>query len=141
MLQYDLRDVVIRLRRARKRGLGGEELQELVLVEACRRQDEGRDDMYVGEEDSEILDVLTDVEIARLNEVRTAFRMTCFALGLDPALYQEKLHLHPGVLRYVLTADAAELPTERGWASWTRAFTTVNVPSADCTTNAHEAAA
>ncbi|WP_435660455.1 hypothetical protein [Leisingera caerulea] len=137
---YRLDDVVARLRggngssadtgpkSVRPRGLYGDELASLVQIDAERRLEAMRDDMYC-EGRSPLLNVLTDAENERLAEMRAAFRYTAVACGFSPDLYMDRLPRHPAIIRYVLTGDRAELPTLEGWASWSRAFCIVNVPT------------
>ena len=126
---YRLRDVVVRLRHVRPRGLYGDELSSIVAQDAERRCEAPLDDIHVGEDPegvSALLRALTHAETERLRDIRVAFRHTCAACGLTPDLYINRLVLHPGIFRFVLTGDEAEIPTLYGWPSFTRAFCAAN---------------
>jgi len=140
---YRLRDVVVRLRDklpttnskdhcVRQGGLYGEDLANIVALDALRRREMEVDDIYVGDDPDGIRDLLrslTEDETERYRDMRVAFTYAAAACGLTPERYVDRLILHPAILRYTLTGDEEELPTLHGWPSWARAFATVNLPN------------
>lgn len=137
---YRLRDVVARLRDklptdngkdhcVRQGGLYGEDLENIVALDALRRREMDVDDIYVGDDPDSIaalLRALTEEETERLRDMRIAFTYAAAACGLSPERYVDKLILHPAILRYTLTGDEEELPTLHGWPSFARAFAVTN---------------
>jgi hypothetical protein len=133
---YALIDIVPRLRATRAAGLEGGDLAALVTFDAAVRGRRSADDLWLGGDDAgaratAFLECLSDEERTRAREVGRTIRSAITAAGLTDA---DRLALtamiQPGIVRYVLSGDRAELPVgQRGEESFARALWAMNPPS------------
>ena len=139
---YTLADVVARLRDARKRGLHGGLLRDMVDLDVERRATRGVTGpaAHLGTDlparATIVLASLSPKELVRFVEVRTHIRagvLTAFwnrIANVDSVTYDLAV-LHPSVLLMVLTGEADELPDSAAeWVSWSTIFVLTNAPSA-----------
>ncbi|WP_167647627.1 hypothetical protein [Mameliella alba] len=132
---YDLPTVVARLRERRKRGCFGDDLAALVDADTFERLEirGGQDELFLGDDalgrSVDFYAALVGEEAPRASAVRREVRKGAVSAGLIGVdrLSQVAL-LQPGIVRYILTGQADELPRGDGWRSFTSGLWAVNAP-------------
>lgn len=129
---YALPEAVARLRERRARGLSGDDLARVVEFDTVSRSAMESDFLWVGEyaqrRAAAFFTCLEGKEPERARDCMKAVRNAAIACGLPviSPLGQIAL-LHPGIVRFVLTDDPAELPVgDAGWVSFAKALWAVN---------------
>lgn len=133
-LSYRLADVLPRIRERRPRGLSAAEARSLVEVDRVKRS-YGEDTLYLGEDAPSracrLINSLTKAERERLSYCQSQFTAALVEKLLDRTVFERievlrsVLALHPDILAYVMTADAAILPD---WLAFAPAFAVINAP-------------
>ena len=129
---FALPEIVVRLRKRRSVGLDGDDLARVVAFDTATRTQRQVDDMWIGEDAqgraASFFAALDGEEDERARackrEVRNA-ATSCSLTGVS-RLGQIAL-IHPGIVRYILTDEANELPVgDAGWQSFAKALWAVN---------------
>lgn len=124
-------EVIVRLRRARKRGCDSDEAFAILKIDAKRRNAEPSLPLGADAERraAELRDCLNDLELARYLAVRGALHA-----GLIGALWSEAFKanlqtlldlslIHPSVMLYVFGGNHSELPqSAERWRHWANAY-------------------
>ncbi|MBS9716746.1 hypothetical protein ACFFUT_17120 [Pseudohalocynthiibacter aestuariivivens] len=134
---YRLSNTVVRLRQARKKGLSTVEIESLVAADVAARihSEPGVD---LGDDATaraaELLTTFTQPELERLQRVQIAFvtgLVTAFWSTPVHSIVTHVLHLHPDVLRYILTGQSDAIPMlESEWRAFSLQFYTANLHNA-----------
>jgi hypothetical protein len=124
-------EVIVRLRRARKRGCTSDEAYRILQIDAQRRDVEpgippGAD---AERRVHDLRACLTELELSRYLAVRGALHAGLIgalwseAFKADVAVLLDLAIIHPSVLMYVFGGDHSELPqTADAWRHWGHAF-------------------
>jgi hypothetical protein len=107
-----------------------------VAFDASARARRSGDDLWLGDDPearaTAFLECLSDEERGRAREVGRTIRNAITAAGLtDADRLAHVAVIQPGIVRYVLSGDRAELPIgQRGEESFARALWAMNPPNA-----------
>lgn len=128
---YALPEIVGRLRERRARGLY-DDLAALVEHDTTVRTQNGDDGLWLDHDAQDraaaFYAALCGEETERARDVMKAMRRAAMSAGLNGVNRLAQIALiHPGVVRFVLTGEADELPmTDGGWQSFAKAIWAVN---------------
>lgn len=129
---YALPELVVRLRERRARGLTGEDLAAVVAHDTTVRDQTGNDGLWL---DNDALDraasffaALVGEETERARDVMKTMRNAATESGLTGVNRLAQIALiQPGIVRFILTGQAAELPVRVvGWSAFVKAIWAVN---------------
>lgn len=129
---YALPEIVARLRERRARGLYGDDLSALVAYDTAARAQAGDDGLWLDKDAQDraaaFYAALHGEETERARDVMKAMRRAALAAGLSGVNRLAQIALiHPGVVRFILSGEADELPmTDGGWQSFAKALWAVN---------------
>ena len=129
---YALPEIVARLRERRARGLSGEDLAALVAFDTEARAARQADCLWLGDDAqgraASFFAALDGEETERARDVMKTMRNAAAAAGMSGISRLGQIAIiHPGVVRYVLSGAAHELPAgDAGWQSFAKAIWAVN---------------
>ncbi|WP_416369682.1 hypothetical protein [Tritonibacter mobilis] len=129
---YALPEVVARLRKRRDLGLSGEDLARVMAFDTETRAARQADCLWLGDDAqrraASLFAALDDEETERARGCMKAMRNAAASAGLSGVSRLGQIAIiHPGVVRYVLSDAADELPAgDAGWQSFAKAIWAVN---------------